>query len=47
MRIGILGGAKTGAAAARRFARAGHQVGINDRALTRRGALDPVREGSN
>jgi predicted dinucleotide-binding enzyme len=46
MRIGILGGAETGATAARLFAQAGHEVGISSRALTRCGALDPVREGS-
>jgi predicted dinucleotide-binding enzyme len=47
MRIGILGGGKIGDTAARLFARAGHEVGINKRALTRRNALDLVREGSS
>jgi predicted dinucleotide-binding enzyme len=46
MHIGILGGGKIGATAARRFARAGHDGGIDNRAFTRRHALDPVREGS-
>jgi hypothetical protein len=46
MRIGILGGMKTGATPARLYARAGHELEVNNRALTRRDALDPVREGS-
>jgi predicted dinucleotide-binding enzyme len=46
MRIGILGDGKIGATAARLLARAGHEVGISNRALTQRDALDPVREGS-
>jgi predicted dinucleotide-binding enzyme len=46
MRIGILGGEKIGATAARLVARAGHEVGIDDRALTQRNPLDLVREGS-
>jgi glycine/D-amino acid oxidase-like deaminating enzyme len=33
MRIGILGGGKIGATAARHLARAGHGVGMHDRAL--------------
>jgi predicted dinucleotide-binding enzyme len=47
MRIGILGGGKIGATAARLFARAGHEVGIDNRALTQRNALELVREGSS
>jgi prephenate dehydrogenase len=46
MRIGILGGGKIGASAARLFARAGHEGGIEYRALTQRNALDLAREGS-
>jgi hypothetical protein len=46
MRIGILGGAETGATAARLFALAGQGVGITSRPLGRRDAPNLVREGS-